>query len=117
MRSLLLSLPILATSLAPSHAADLSGDYGGNCDGAVQCAVEISATTVSVIVADRMDYAKKKCVVSGTLQNAANGLAGEIRPGMKVFVNATPDGGIYLNGIPPRTCGRDLNGYYTPIGD
>jgi hypothetical protein len=112
-----LSLPILAVSFGLSHAADLSGQYGGNCDGAVQCAVEISNKTVSVIVADRMDYSKKKCVVSGTLQLSANGLSGEIKPGMKVFVNATSDGGIYLNGITDTACGRNLNGTYSAIGD
>lgn len=117
LRSPYLLLPIFLACFSPAHAANLTGDYSGTCDGTVQCAVEISDAKVSVIVADRMDYAKKICEVSGVLQNSGNGLSGEIQPGMKVFVVATPDGGIYLNGVPEKTCSRNLNGYYTAIGD
>ncbi|AYC99918.1 hypothetical protein [Neorhizobium sp. NCHU2750] len=115
-----LKLLALTALMAPAiaQARDLSGDYGGSCDGAVQCAVEITnRTTVSVIVADRLDYSKKTCTVSGTLQDTPNGLAGTMKADMKVFVVSTPDGGIYLNGIPAKACGRNLNGYYTAIGD
>lgn len=114
--SVFLCLSILVVQEA--HASDLSGSYAGQCTGAIQCAVEISdKAVVSVIVADQFNYADKKCLVSGRLQRAGNGLAGVIKNGWKVSVSATPDGGIYLNGLPKKACGLNLNGYYGAIGD
>lgn len=101
-----------------SCAADMSGDYAGNCTGDIQCSIEISAgRQVAVTVADHLDFSKKRCVVSGTLAVSDHGLAGDLKPGMKVFINATPDGGIYVNGLANQACGLNLNGYYGAIGD
>lgn len=103
-----------------AHARDLSGDYSGRCanDDRVQCAIEITdRAQVAIVVADRMDYAKKRCVVSGRLQPAPEGLYGEIRKGMHLVLRQTPDSGVYMKGLPVSACGLDLNGYYGVIGD
>jgi hypothetical protein len=106
----------MITSAAES--ANLNGSYAGQCVGKVQCAVEISdQTKVAIIVADRLDYDKKICIVAGELHHVANGLAGEIKNGWKLSVVPTPDGGLYLNGLPKQACSMNLNGYYGAIGD
>ncbi len=109
---------LLLSTIQSASASGLAGDYAGQCTGSIQCAVEISErSVVTVIIADRFDYTKRKCTVSGVLKATATGLAGEIRRGWKVSVVPTPDGGIYLNGLPKQACGLDLNGYYAAIGD
>lgn len=117
----MLRISVIACSLfLSSHAfaLNLAGDYSGQCTGNIQCAVEITdKAQVSIIVADRLDYSKKKCAVSGTLQHSAKGLAGEIQKGWKVSLVKTPTSGIYLNGLPKEACGLNLNGYYEVIGD
>lgn len=118
MRYLPLILLFLLSALQPAAARDFSGSYSGNCDGAVQCAIDITDNKqLSVIVADRLDYAKKKCVVSGTWQESQLGLAGTMDNGIRISIVGTPDSGIYVNGIPTKACGRNLNGYYPVIGD
>lgn len=103
-----------------ARAGDLSGDYSGRCDGKtdVQCAIEITdGAQVAIVVADRMDYAKKRCVVSGRLTPDPQGLHGEIRRGIHLVLRATPDSGVYMKGLLVSACGLDLNGYYGAIGD
>lgn len=103
-----------------AHAGNLSGHYSGRCadDNSVQCAIEITdGAQVSIVVADRMDYAKKRCVISGRLKPDPQGLYGEIRKGIHLVLRETPDSGLYMKGLPVSACGLDLNGYYGVIGD
>jgi len=117
----MLRTSVIACSLlfsSQAFALNLAGDYAGQCSGNIQCAVEINdQSLVSIIVADRFDYSKRKCTVSGTLQHSAKGLAGEIQKGWKVSLVKTPSSGIYLNGLPKEACGLNLNGVYEVIGD
>jgi len=117
----MLRASIIACSLflsSQAFALNIAGDYSGPCSGNNQCAVEINdKAQVSIIVADRLDYSKRKCAISGTLQHSAKGLAGEIQKGWKVSLVKTPTSGVYLNGLPKEACGLNLNGYYEVIGD
>lgn len=105
---------------AAAHATDLSGDYAGRCDNnnTVQCWIRISERTkVELTVADRLDFEKKRCVLSGTLQPTAMGLKGEIGKGNRLALRNTPEGGIYMSGLPVSACKIALNGFYGVIGD
>lgn len=118
IRRIIVSSIVLLCISSVANAAELDGSYAGQCDGTIQCAVEIeNHVDVSVIVADRLDYAKKRCVISGHLQRSDTGLAGPASGGAKLFVVGTSDGGVYLNGVPRAACGMNLNGYYGAIGD
>lgn len=117
LRTSLIAFSLLLSSQS-AFAINLAGDYWGQCTDGFQCAIEINdQSQVSIIVADRLDYAKKKCSVSGTLQHSAKGLAGELQKGWKVSLVRTASSGVYLNGLPKEACGFNLNGVYEVIGD
>lgn len=120
MRYALIGISVLLLSTSAAHAVDLSGDYAGTCDNndSVQCWIRISdRTLVEFTVADRLNFEKKHCVLSGKLQATQTGLQGEIGKGFHIALRDTPHGGIYMAGLPRSACKLALNGFYGVIGD